>query len=705
LRYLSGICLFLIIALTSLPLFAVAPVGSSLLSDAGKFHGKKIQRAYSSSHNGKTYTYIHSSSAWRLRTPSGVLQNLSSYYRKSAHSQYSANRQPQIDANTAHRQSVTPYGGHPSAGSNRQLQYNNAGTTAGAELLNYSGSRLGIGTTSPLALLHLSNTTPVGAALFIDSASYNNTTPPVVNLRGYRGTFTNPSSSKSGDGIGQFTFRGRHSTAFPAAKASVNAYASEDWTSTANGTRLTFETTAEGTTGRTEKLRVTGTGKVGIGTTTPTSFLTVISDLTTSAVNYVARLVNNVTTQFAQSLISFDFNSGTVASIGAVQNSSGRNSALVFNNMTGGSLREAMRITGNSVNMTVDNININTSSAAATRGFNVYQVNSGTQAGVATFNKSRGTFANLSSVKDGDAVGNFAFKGNYGGSYQTGANFLAAIDGTPSTGFMPMHLRFQTSAGAAAVERMRITPDGKIGIGTTSPRSTFDNASSVTGKARFTNGSATNYATISQDLGLRYAGKTTTYDDIRVEPNARTTGSKSPVFNVTDFVGGGATGSTGLYEFDDAIAANEKEVYFTLQTPHTYKENTAIGCHVHWIGRVNDTTAAPRWGLTYTWSNVGSAYPAAQTIYTTGINITGDGTTSADITAGTHYISTFADITPVAGQGGISSIVMGRLFRNSSDAADTYNAANASCGLLYIDCHIEVDSTGSDTQYGKQVTP
>ena len=45
----------------------------------------------------------------------------------------------------------------------------------------------------------------------------------------------------------------------------------------------------------------------------------------------------------------------------------------------------------------------------------------------------------------------------------------------------------------------------------------------------------------------------------------------------------------------------------------------------------------------------------------------------------------FTDITPGATEDGLSSILIGRLFRNSSNVADTYNVSGNKCGLLYID--------------------
>ncbi|MDB5156707.1 MAG: hypothetical protein JWR50_1414 [Mucilaginibacter sp.] len=56
---------------------------------------------------------------------------------------------------------------------------------------------------------------------------------------------------------------------------SVNAFAAEPWSTTANGTYLTFNTTGIGTTSYAEKMRIDPAGNVGIGTSTPSQRLDV----------------------------------------------------------------------------------------------------------------------------------------------------------------------------------------------------------------------------------------------------------------------------------------------------------------------------------------------------------------------------------------------------------------------------------------------
>lgn len=192
----------------------------------------------------------------------------------------------------------------------------------------------------------------------------------------------------------------------------------------------------------------------------------------------------------------------------------------------------------------------------------------------------------------------------------------------------------------------------------------------------------------------------TRWDDLRVEPTARTSGTNAPSFEQwADDSGLGGTGTSRgvyLYSFDDAIEVQEKEIFFTMQMPHSWV-GTPIHLHVHWLGNADDTTAAPRWGCEYAWQDIGQVFGATNTIYTDGSNYTDVGT-DADIVAGKHYIGKFSAITPGSSADNISSILVGRIFRNSSNAADTYDAASNKCGLLYIDAHYE-NSIGSATEY------
>jgi hypothetical protein len=197
----------------------------------------------------------------------------------------------------------------------------------------------------------------------------------------------------------------------------------------------------------------------------------------------------------------------------------------------------------------------------------------------------------------------------------------------------------------------------------------------------------------------------TFWDDLRVEPSARNTGANAPSFEKwasdAGLGSGGTTRGIYLYSFDDAVGGSEKELFFTMQMPHGWKLGTAIHLHVHWIGAVADTTAEPRWGLEYSWKDIGQTFGATESIVYTTVKLDSSGIYDPDVTAGKHYLSEFPDLVPGINANGISSILVGRLFRDSANAADTYNAVGAKCGLLYIDAHYEISTPGSDDEYVK----
>lgn len=191
------------------------------------------------------------------------------------------------------------------------------------------------------------------------------------------------------------------------------------------------------------------------------------------------------------------------------------------------------------------------------------------------------------------------------------------------------------------------------------------------------------------------------WDDLRIEPVARSTGANAPSFEkYFDDVAGTSRG-VNLYSFDDAAAGSEKEIFFTMQMPHAWLLGSPIHLHVHWVGAVSDTTADPRWGLEYAFKNIGQTFGDTVIVYSDGTHITG-AAADPDVTVGVHYITELPDIVPDTTCDGISAVLIGRVFRDSANAADTYNAAGAKCGLLYIDAHLITDSLGSFSEYSKR---
>jgi hypothetical protein len=85
--------------------------------------------------------------------------------------------------------------------------------------------------------------------------------------------------------------------------------------------------------------------------------------------------------------------------------------------------------------------------------------------------KSRGTTVGTNTVvADGDDLGDIYFNGADGTNFIPAALIRGEVDGTPGTNDMPGRLVFSTTANGASspTERMRITSDGRLLVGTSS---------------------------------------------------------------------------------------------------------------------------------------------------------------------------------------------------------------------------------------------
>jgi hypothetical protein len=226
-----------------------------------------------------------------------------------------------------------------------------------------------------------------------------------------------------------------------------------------------------------------------------------------------------------------------------------------------------------------------------------------------------------------------------------------------------------------------------------------------------------NYTKIAADGSLSYVGNATRWEDLKVPVNSVKIKAKKNT-DGTDIApaewAGFKTGtSLALLWFkDEGNAENEQEVVFTVQMPHGWKEGTDIYPHVHWTtGKLKDdgtleyatkpgTTGRVTWGLEYTWASLGEDFPATDIFY---------GSTLAkvaepyDMDFYEHHLTPLVDPNdgaPISGVGQtLSSMLVCRLFRNSSATTDTYPG---DAGLLEIDFHFQVDSDGSNQEYTKQ---
>ncbi len=128
---------------------------------------------------------------------------------------------------------------------------------------------VGIGTATPVASLQVSSSNP---QIYVTGSSGG--FAQIIGQSG-NGTPESPTAVTSGQDLAWFGAQGHDGVSYSGTRAAMIAKASQNWSSGAHGTDLLLATTANNSTSRTERMRVMQDGKVGIGTSTPDSLLTV----------------------------------------------------------------------------------------------------------------------------------------------------------------------------------------------------------------------------------------------------------------------------------------------------------------------------------------------------------------------------------------------------------------------------------------------
>jgi len=178
------------------------------------------------------------------------------------------------------------------------------------------------------------------------------------------------------------------------------------------------------------------------------------------------------------------------------------------------------------------------------------------------------------------------------------------------------------------------------------------------------------------------------WPDLRVPLSTTKVGSTNPPTEVIwRNNGAGSTGISGL-RFS---ATQLNQVFFEAQLPHSYKEGSRIAPHCHFTTVSTPTVGQTvRFGLEYTYSNVGGVFPATTIIYAERTFVTGDA-------AYQQYIGGFdpdiedANLT-------LSAMISARFFRDAAHANDTYTGTVT---VLEVDFHYLTESRGSVFEFSK----
>jgi len=129
---------------------------------------------------------------------------------------------------------------------------------------------------------------------------------------------------------------------------------------------------------------------------------------------------------------------------------------------------------------------------------------------------------------------------------------------------------------------------------------------------------------------------------------------------------------------------NNESIQFVAQLPHTYKQGTDIVFHLHWTIPVSGAGGGAenvKWDFTYSWANVGSAFPAQSSA-----------TITVDVQADVLDDHMIDNIVTISGTGkNISSMIVCSLTRDVGVANDYANDAY----FLEADFHFQIDTLGS----------
>lgn len=142
----------------------------------------------------------------------------------------------------------------------------------------------------------------------------------------------------------------------------------------------------------------------------------------------------------------------------------------------------------------------------------------------------------------------------------------------------------------------------------------------------------------------------------------------------------------GIYGFAFVNSPQIQEGFFSIHTLHDMKPNTNMTFHIHWTHNTSVPSGNMKWNIEY---SLAKGY--GQGTFSTTQTLSTIQTAGAQYT---HHITNDDDMTIVSTGGEVEpdSILLCRIYRNSSDAQDTFNG---DAFLLNMDIHYVRSRTGT----------
>jgi hypothetical protein len=349
-----------------------------------------------------------------------------------------------------------------------------------------ANGRVGIGTTVPREMLHIAGDSNFPVILAEGSNNFN---PEFIGRRS-EGTLASPTAILQDAAIATFGARGHNGASFSPTRGLIQVRTAESFSAGGQGTYITFQTTASGTTTTSERMRIGHSGDVGIGSTSPLAHLDVagtgaiVVPRDTSAVRPfgVNGMIRYNTTSLKFEVYEGRWQNMVSSGGGATDNLGNHTATQAILGVTGTAATPSHAFL-NGANrgmyaVGTGGLGFSTASAEKVRIDANGNVGIGTSAPGSTLDIVANSAGNLMTMKNLNAAAWTSIDlynssgtqkavfgwGNASAAAYSNSLYMATQSTDP--------IVFATNGSAS--ERMRIGGDGKVGIGTTAPASHLD---------------------------------------------------------------------------------------------------------------------------------------------------------------------------------------------------------------------------------------